>query len=73
MNDVVRATSSSQYAWHQRGLRCKHPEQYVRPKKPIDQFTAQEASDFLDWYAATTGEREAQSNAFYQLRGVPRP
>lgn len=68
MTSVTRA--SSQSAWHQRGLRCKEPEKYVPPKKPIDQFTTQEASDFLDWYAATAGEREAQSNSFYATAAV---
>lgn len=54
----------SMSAWEKRGLRCTNPAAYVRPKKPIEEFTAQEASDFLDWYAATTAEREARSNAF---------
>lgn len=56
---------SSMSAWHRRGLRCKDPSAYVRPKKPIDQFTPQESREFLDWYAATTAQREAQSDCFY--------
>ena len=36
----------------------------MKAEKPLAEYTAQEASDFLDWYAATSAEREAQSNAF---------
>lgn len=65
MKSSSATTLSSMSAWQQRGLRCKDPSAYVRPKKPIEQYTTQDASDFLDWYAATSAEREAQSNTFY--------
>lgn len=64
MNACSSGESPSMSAWERRGLRCVNPAAYVKPKKPISEYTAQEASDFLDWYAATTAERQAQSNAF---------
>lgn len=64
MNECSSDKSLPMSAWERRGLRCADPSAYVRPNKPIEEFTAQEASDFLDWYAATTAERQAQSDAF---------
>lgn len=70
MSTCTTTESPSMFALEKRALRCTNPAGYVKPKKPIAEYTAQEASDFLDWYAATSAEREAQSNAFTATAAV---